>query len=85
MSKPEIVICLGSSCSARGNERNLEMIENYLQNNGLQDSVDVDFNCSLCQGKCSEGPNIFVDGKLYNHVDEGVTREILMKILPVTK
>ncbi|NLE56463.1 MAG: (2Fe-2S) ferredoxin domain-containing protein, partial [Lentisphaerae bacterium] len=30
MDKPHIVICIGSSCFARGNERNVAIAEEYL-------------------------------------------------------
>jgi NADH:ubiquinone oxidoreductase subunit E len=77
VNKPKIMICLGSSCFARGNERNLQIIEEYLAENGLQDEVDLEFNCSLCQGKCSEGPNVTVNGVRYGNVDKGVMLELL--------
>lgn len=40
MAKPKIVICLGSSCFARGNEENIRVVEAYLAENSYRDEVD---------------------------------------------
>ena len=69
MSKPNIVICMGSSCFARGNEKTVEACESFLAERGLKDEVDVDLGASLCTGHCAEGPVVVVDGKVYTHVD----------------
>jgi len=76
-TKPKLEICLGSSCFARGNSKNLEVIERYLAENGLKDEVDVELGCSLCQGRCSQGPNIAFDGVPYSKVDPGVMLDLL--------
>ena len=74
MSKPNIVICMGSSCFARGNEKTVEACESFLAERGLKDEVDVDLGASLCTGHCAEGPVVVVDGKVYTHVDLQYTR-----------
>ena len=82
MSKPNIVICMGSSCFARGNEKTVEACESFLAERGLKVEVDVDLGASLCTGHCAEGPVVVVDGKVYTHVDPLVMRDILEKIFP---
>ena len=82
MSKPNIVICMGSSCFARGNEKTVEACESFLAERGLKDEVDVDLGASLCTGHCADGPVVVVDGKVYTHVDPLVMRDILEKIFP---
>ena len=82
MPKPNIVICMGSSCFARGNEKTVEACESFLAERGLKDEVDVDLGASLCTGHCAEGPVVVVDGKVYTHVDPLVMRDILEKIFP---
>ena len=77
MSKPRITICMGSSCFARGNERNLEFCEEFLAAHGLQDEVDVELGGSLCTGNCAEGPIVMVDDRKYTHVDRGLMGDIL--------
>ena len=84
MSKSKITICMGSSCFARGNERNLKVIEDYLSSHGLHDEVDVELNGTLCCGKCSLGPNIIIDGQIYNNVNEGVLLDILNNLFSET-
>ena len=37
MAKPKIVVCIGSSCFSRGNERNVEVIQKYLEEHHLKD------------------------------------------------
>ena len=82
MAKTNIVICMGSSCFARGNEKTVEACESFLAARGLKDEVDVDLGASLCTGNCSEGPIVVVDGKVYKHVDSLVMRDILEATFP---
>ena len=57
----EIVVCLGSSCFARGNSENLAMINAYVQSRGLVASVRL--TGRLCQDECNQGPNLMIGGK----------------------
>lgn len=82
MVKPNIVICMGSSCFARGNGKTVEACESFLEERGLRDEVDVDLGASLCTGNCADGPIVVVDGKVYTHVDPLVMRDILEKTFP---
>lgn len=75
----EIKVCMGSSCFARGNLENLNLIENYIKNNNLD--AQVELIGALCEEKCASGPHIYIDGKNYDEVDE----EKLNKILEVLK
>ncbi len=75
MSKLNITVCMGSSCFARGNDRNLEFIENYIKDNGLE--AEIDLAGARCEGKCATGPNITINGKEYHEVDEDKLQEIL--------
>jgi len=72
-----IEICLGSSCFARGNNRNLAVIQDYLKKNGLEDRVKL--RGDLCHGNCKEGPNMVVDGERYTQVDPNTCIDILNK------
>ena len=73
--KHEIVICMGSSCFARGNKKNLLMIEQYLADHGLTDTVLL--TGSRCEDRCTTGPNLRIDGQLYGEV----TPERLLELL----
>lgn len=67
-NKTEVVICLGSSCFARGNKSTLKIIEKYLKDNNLNDKVF--FHGGHCFGKCAEGPVIMIDETIITGVTE---------------
>ncbi|MDD3104171.1 MAG: (2Fe-2S) ferredoxin domain-containing protein [Candidatus Cloacimonetes bacterium] len=75
----KILICMGSSCFARENRENLKIIEEFLRNHGISDSVRIEG--SLCMGQCSEGPNITINGNEYHGVKNEMLPEILRKEL----
>ena len=70
-----IVVCMGSSCFARGNEKNLELIEKFLEKHAL--AANVQLSGSLCECCCGQGPNIRINDKVYH----AVSREKLPGIL----
>ena len=76
MSK-KIQVCMGSSCFARGNNRNLQVIVKYLKDNNL-DAI-VELSGLRCCNLCSKGPNISIDGVEYDNVDSGTLIDILDK------
>ena len=72
-----IQVCMGSSCFARGNNKNLQVIEQYLKDNNLEAEIEL---CGLrCCNLCSGGPNITIEGVEYNNVDSGTLIDILDK------
>ena len=73
---------MGSSCFARGNEKNVEACEAFLAERGLKDDVDVELGASLCTGNCAKGPVVLIDDKVYTNVDPGVMRDILERTFP---
>ncbi len=76
MALPEsIVVCMGSSCFSRGNSSNQIKIREFLEEHEL--SSKIVFRGCRCGGKCSEGPNIWVDGKQMT----GMTPEKLASFL----
>ncbi len=85
MAKPKIVICIGSSCFSRGNTKNVETAEKYLEENGYRDEVDVDLSGSLCQGRCADGPIVVIDDRVYTKVDTGLMLDLLRQTLPPKK
>ena len=75
MQKLKINICMGSSCFARGNEDNLRLIEDYIREHDLVDRIDLSGRC--CARQCAIGPNISIDGVIYNQIE----KEQLLKLL----
>ncbi|MGL4944560.1 MAG: (2Fe-2S) ferredoxin domain-containing protein [Thermoguttaceae bacterium] len=78
MSDPavkDIVICMGSSCFARGNEENLRVIEGFLDKASDPDSIALSGKC--CLGKCAEGPNVVIDDTRYPRIDKGTLLDLL--------
>jgi NADH:ubiquinone oxidoreductase subunit E len=74
----EIVVCLGSSCFARGNSENLAIINKYVQSHEL--SAKVRLSGRLCQDQCKQGPNLAIGGRYYHGVTPAVLRELLQEL-----
>lgn len=71
----EIKICMGSACFARGNDRNAEIIEQFIKDNNLDAKVEL--IGARCENICENGPNIYIDGKCINNVNEQKILEIM--------
>lgn len=74
----EVVVCLGSSCFARGNAQNLSALESYLQSHDLCHCVHI--RGSLCQDECKQGPNLTIGGTHHHDVNAARLREILQQL-----
>jgi NADH:ubiquinone oxidoreductase subunit E len=70
-----IVICMGSSCFARGNKEHLPVIEQFLAEHGI--TAEVQLCGSRCEDECALGPNIAIDGVWHFGVDRGVLIDLL--------
>lgn len=77
-SKQEIVICMGSSCFARGNGNHLATIKEYLNHHGLEATVRL--SGLLCQDQCKVGPNIVISGLSYREVTSDRLIELLKQL-----
>ncbi len=62
-----LAICMGSSCFSRGNNRNIEVIQDYLAGKPLPPGVELTGH--LCEGHCKAGPNVTINDKMYHEVD----------------
>ncbi len=74
-----IKICMGSSCFARGNAKNLQLIQSFLDQNNIK--AEIELVGMRCCNRCAVGPNITIDDKEYHHVDNEMLLDILEKIL----
>lgn len=75
-----ITVCMGSSCFARGNGVNLEVLENWLDENGLQ--AEVNLTGTRCEGLCADGPNLIVNGQIFHRVNRDILLDILRDFMP---
>ena len=66
---------MGSSCFARGNAKNLQIIQEFIDKNNLDATVEL--SGLRCCNNCSKGPNISIDDKEYNNLDSGTIIDIL--------
>jgi NADH:ubiquinone oxidoreductase subunit E len=62
-----LAICMGSSCFSRGNNRNIEVIQDYLASKPLPPGMELTGH--LCEGHCKSGPNVTINSKMYHEVD----------------
>ena len=75
----EIVVCMGSSCFARGNGRHLAIIDEFLQSHGSEAAVRL-HGC-LCQDQCKQGPNVTIAGQAHHDMTPAQLRPLLQSLL----
>ncbi len=71
----KITLCMGSSCFSRQNKHNLQVIQDFLNEHGLQREVRLEG--TLCVGNCGKGPNVCIDEIWYNEVTEPMLINLL--------
>lgn len=75
IKKKEVVICLGSSCFARGNKQLVKIVNDYLRDRNLLN--EVRFHGERCFGQCAVGPSLKLDGKIKERLDEETVIAVL--------
>lgn len=60
------MLCLGSSCFARGNQELISIVRKYISRKRLDDKVE--FKGEHCFNNCSEGPNMMIGTRLFQTV-----------------
>lgn len=63
----EIIICVGSSCHLKGAESVVEIFKAAIAEYSLE---DIKLSASFCQGNCTEGVNIEIDGQKISAVNK---------------
>ncbi len=66
---------MGSSCFARGNDENLNFIESYTKEKGLD--AEIELIGSRCENQCAEGPNIMINDKYYGNMNIEKIKKIM--------
>lgn len=74
----EIIICVGSSCHLKGSEKVIEIFKEEIAKHKLD---QVEISGSFCQGNCTEGVNIEINGRKIEAVNEENAQEIFEKHL----
>ena len=74
----DIVVCLGSSCFARGNSEILAVLQQYAQSHGSKASVRL--TGRLCQDECKQGPNLKIGGEFHHNITAARLRELLQQL-----
>lgn len=72
-----IKICMGSSCFARGNNENLNILEKFISKNELHAKIEL--IGSRCEDKCSKGPYIKIDDTDFENIYEADLVKLLEK------
>ena len=72
-------ICLGSSCFSRGNKDVVQFIREYLRKNHIEDRVV--FKGARCLGHCNNGPNLIINGRVFEGTGLAQIEKILEKEL----
>ena len=69
---------MGSSCYARGNDENIETLEDYI--NEHQADAKIDLVGLRCTNKCEKGPIIIINGKEYCNITYLELKKILEEL-----
>jgi NADH:ubiquinone oxidoreductase subunit E len=75
----DVVICLGSSCFARGNAENLRDLKTYLEHYNI--AAKFRTSGKLCGNKCTSAPTIAINGVEYERVQPGTAVALLERAL----
>ena len=62
----ELVICMGSSCFARGNQTHLAIVEDYLAKHQI--AAQVELSGCHCLNECNRGLNLRIAGQTFHDV-----------------
>ena len=73
--KIDVIICLGSSCFARGNKELTRSIQKFIRQWNLTDKVN--FKGNHCFEECHQGPNLRIGGKIYHEVNNDNLQDFL--------
>jgi NADH:ubiquinone oxidoreductase subunit E len=64
----KIEICVGSSCHIKGSQQVIRAFQEQIEKFSLTDKVEIQLIGSFCQGKCTRGVNIKVNGQPVDNV-----------------
>jgi len=62
----KVSICVGSSCHLKGAAEVVDIFKNLYKKLDLDDKVEL--SASFCQGNCTNGVNVVIDGEIIPEV-----------------
>ncbi len=78
-----ITLCVGSSCYVRGSERLAELLQSYIEREGLT-TAQVRMTGAFCMEQCSMGVSVRVNDKIYRGIAvENAESFFYQEILPL--
>lgn len=75
MNRKKIILCLGSSCFARGNQDLVSRVRKFITRNRLEEKVE--FKGDHCFSNCSEGPNLIIGNNLFSRISDQNIESVL--------
>jgi len=66
LRKRKIILCLGSSCFARGNKELIPFIRKFIDRKNLGEKVE--FKGDHCFDNCTNGPNMMIGTRMFQKV-----------------
>lgn len=79
----EIIICVGSSCHLKGSEEIIKIFKEKIKKYDLNSEIKL--SGSFCQGNCTDGVNIEINGEKVAGVNEENASEIFSEYLLTDK
>ncbi|MGM0602967.1 MAG: (2Fe-2S) ferredoxin domain-containing protein [Bacillota bacterium] len=70
----KVSICVGSSCHLKGAAEVVDIFKKLHKKLNLEDKVDL--SASFCQGNCTNGVNVVIDGEIIPDVGPGNAEKI---------
>lgn len=70
---------MGSACFARGNREVIAALNKFMSERSLKGRIIV--RGALCQGMCSDGPHISINGTTYRDLDPRQCIDIVRELL----
>ncbi len=78
-NKITISICMGSSCYSRGNNRIIEALKKFIEEQKLENKILI--HGHLCEEKCDKGPILQINNQQYSNLTPEALFDILFHLL----
>lgn len=76
-----IQVCDGANCQTKGADKIIETIEMFLKQKEGDENQKFTIERISCLGRCLQGPNVIINGTVYEKMDAGKVIEIIQQHL----